>query len=439
MLNGRAARLHASGFLCLHYDASVRHILVLACLIVCSCSGNPTDHPYRIESKYAASDPQFQRTMGVLLGPAIVPGNSIETLLNGDQIFPAMLKEIESAQKTITFETYVYWTSVVGDAFAFALAERAKAGVKVHVILDTVGAGEIDGEYIEKMKRAGVEVIMYHPLRWYDVTSAAKLENRTHRKLLVIDGKVGFTGGVGIADEWMGRGQDKDHWRDTHYRVTGPVVAQIQAAFTDNWMEATGRVLHGDDYFPQLAEGGATAAQMFRSSPDGGSESMQLMFLLSVAAAQKNVRIASAYFVPDDLTISELIAARNRGVSVQIIVPGKNIDYKFVRQASRTLWGRLLEAGVEMYEFEPTMFHCKQLIVDDLWVSIGSSNIDNRSFRMNDEANLNVLDKQFATEQIAIFEDDLKRSKRITLQQWRDRPFKEKFIEGFFGIFAPLM
>jgi cardiolipin synthase A/B len=377
---------------------------------------------------YGAADPQFDRTMGSLLGPAMLEGNRVETLLNGDQIFPAMLAAIAAAKHSITFETYIYWSGDVGARFAAALTERAKAGVKVHILLDWVGSQKMEKKYLDEMTGAGVQIERYHPLAWY---SLDRMNNRTHRKLLVVDGRVGFTGGVGIADEWSGNAQDKEHWRDTHYRVEGPVVAQMQAAFNDNWTKASGAVLHGAAYFPPLQPAGGTKAQMFMSSAEGGADSMHLMYLLAIASAEKSIDLAMAYFVPDELALAALERAMKRGVKVRILMPGRHIDTGLVRRASRALWGRILDYGAEMYEFEPTMYHCKVLVIDGLWSSVGSTNFDNRSFRLNDEANLNVLDAAFAARQLQDFEADLKRSRRITLQEWEARPWTERFLERF--------
>jgi len=412
--------------------------IFLLCLTL-GCHTGPTEHPYQIRHVYNVDDPEFRRTMGALLGPPLISGNATTTLVNGDRIFPPMLEAIRSARKSINFETYIYWSGTVGKAFTDALSERAAAGVKVNLIIDSFGSGRIDKRYIARMRDAGAKVVEYHPLKFYDVSSAQKLNNRTHRKLLVIDGIVGLTGGVGVADEWLGDADSSRHWRDSHYKVTGPIVAQLQAAFCDNWMASTGRVLIGDDYFPPLHDVGAMQEQMFKSGPQGGSESMELLFLLSIAAASKNVRLSSAYFVPDHLTVQTLLEARKRGVSVQIIVPGPHIDEKVVRRASRARWGELLRNGVEIYEYQPTMFHTKLMVVDDLWVSIGSANLDNRSFRLNAEANLNIIDASFAQEQARIFNNDLQRSKPITYEQWQHRPFWEKLIEGTATVLAPIL
>jgi len=387
----------------------------------------------RVPVLYAVEDAQFRRVMGVILGPQMIAGNRVEPLVNGDRIFPAMLEAIRGAKRTVTFETYVYYSGAIGAAFSRALAERARAGVKVHVIFDAVGAGKIDDEFVEEMTAAGVEVEKYNPLRWYTL---AQMNNRTHRKLLVVDGRVGFTGGVGIADEWAGDAQGPGHWRDTHFRIEGPVVAQLQAAFMENWIEITGRVLHGAAYFPPLAPADGHTAQFFVSSPGGGGESMQLMYLLSIAAAAKSLRISASYFVPDDVEVRALAEAARRGARVQIIVPGPEIDAEIVRRASRASWGELLRAGVEIYEYRPTMYHCKVMIVDGLWVSVGSTNFDSRSFSVNDEANLNVLDAGFAREQERIFAEDLKHARRVSLEQWRSRPWMEKVWEHTMGLLS---
>lgn len=383
---------------------------------------------------YSVHDPQFQRTLGVLLGPEILPGNRFDVLRNGDEIFPSMLSAIRGAKKTVTFETYIYWSGKVGEDFATALSERARAGVKVHVLIDWVGSSKMDKRYLDMMEAAGVHIRKFHPPRWYTLN---KLNNRTHRKLLVVDGSVGFTGGVGIATEWTGHAQDPDHWRDTHFRAEGPVVAQMQAVFDENWTKATGEVLHGNDYFPVVARSGDAAGQVFSSSPSGGSESMELMYMLMISAAERSIELSSAYFVPDELARDTIVAAIRRGVRVRIITPGPHTDAETARRASRALWGDLLRAGAEIHEYQPTMFHCKVLIVDGLLVSVGSTNFDDRSFRLNDEASLNIYDEAFARRQIEIFEQDLAKSKRMTFERWQARPWTEKLWERAAALLGP--
>jgi cardiolipin synthase len=387
----------------------------------------------RVPALYAVEDAQFLRSMNVLLGAQLMPGNRVQALVNGDQFFPDMLKAIAGAQKTITFETYIYWSGEVGARFTRALVERARAGVRVHVLFDALGSQKIDEADVEQMKAAGVQVAKYNPLRWYSIV---RMNNRTHRKILVVDGRTGYTGGAGIGDEWAGDAQRPEHWRDTQFRVEGPAVAQMQAAFMENWIEVTGDVLHGEDYFPELPRAGAQQAQFFISSPGGGGETMQLMYLLSIASAKESILLSAAYFVPDDNEVRMLVEARKRGVRVSIIVPGKVTDSPAARRASRSTWGDLLRAGVEIHEYQPTFFHCKVMIVDRLWVSVGSTNFDTRSFSTNDEANLNVYDREFAAAQARIFEDDLKRSRRIALDQWQERPWTEKLWEHSLGLLS---
>lgn len=382
----------------------------------------------KIEHRYAVGDPQFRREMGVMLGPSITSGNQVTDLENGEQIFPAMLDAIRGAKQTITFETYIYWSGKVGQQFAEALSERARAGVAVRVTIDWVGSISMDGDQLQQMKDAGVHVERYRPLHWYTIT---RMNNRTHRKLLVVDGKVGFTGGVGIGDPWQGHAQDPEHWRDVHFRIEGPVVAQIQATFNDNWIKTTGQVLNGAAYFPPQRRAGDMDAHMFYSSPAGGSESMHLMYLMSIAAAEHTIDLSAAYFIPDDLIGKAMVAARHRGVRIRVLVPGKNTDSDLARMVSKADWGPLLLAGVEIYEYEPTMFHNKVMIVDRELVSLGSTNFDLRSFRLNDEASLNVYDKAFAERMTRVYEQDLVPTRRYTYESWQDRPLREKFAETF--------
>ncbi|MCC8628149.1 phospholipase D-like domain-containing protein [Xanthomonas vesicatoria] len=375
---------------------------------------------------YDVSDPQFKREMSVLLGPAILPGNKIDVLQNGHEIFPAMLAAIGGAQQTITFETYIYWSGEIGREFSEALSERARAGVKVRVTIDWGGSLKMDPSLLEEMTDAGVEVHRYRPLTWYNLH---RVNNRTHRKLLVIDGRIGFTGGVGVADQWMGEAQDPEHWRDSHYRIEGPVVAQVQAAFNDNWIKTTGRVLNGAEYYPQLAPAGDSDAQLFVASPAGGSESMHLMYLIAIAAARTSIDLAAAYFVPDALITRSLLDARGRGVKIRVLLPGKHIDAVSVRLASKASWEPLLQAGIEIHEYRPTMLHTKLLIIDTLLVSVGSTNFDIRSFRLNDEASLNVYDATLAARMTEVFERDLERAEQYTLERWRARPLRQKLGE----------
>jgi len=375
---------------------------------------------------YESDDTEFRRALSSLLGPQIVEGNKVETLLNGDQIFPSMLAAIGAAQSTITFETYIYWSGSIGREFVDALTERARAGVRVHVLLDWFGSRKMEQGLVDEMKQAGVEVERFHEPRWNNWN---KLNNRTHRRLLIIDGRIGYTGGVGIADQWRGQARNPEEWRDSHFRIEGPVVAQMQSVFLDNWMRAAGAVLHGNAYFPALKPAGELAAQMFSSSPSGGSESMQLMYQLAITASRRSIELANSYFVPDAMTIRILVEAARRGVKVRVIVPSDHIDLEVVRKASRGSWGPMLQAGIEIAEFQPTMFHVKGLVVDGTFSSVGSTNFDNRSFRLNDEANLNVLNREFGAIQQQVFDQDWALARRITLAEWQARPWSERLLE----------
>lgn len=382
---------------------------------------------YRPRRLYTSGDPDFRRALGILLGPPLVPGNRVTTLINGDRIFPPMLAAIRAAKISVTFETFVI-RDQIGSTFCEALAAAAQRGVSVCILLDWLGSRGMDAKLLEATRQAGCDLQLYHPPTWFHL---GRLNNRTHRKVLIVDGVVGFTGGVGMGNEWLGDAQDAVHWRESHYQVEGPVVAQMQAVFVDNWIKATGRVLHGPEFFPATyANAGDMDAQMFGSSPVGGSESMHLMILLALTAAQKSIDIENAYFVPDRLTAEALAVAARRGVRVRIVVPGKFTDARVGRWAAQALYGDLLHAGVEIYEYQPTMIHCKVLVIDGTWTSVGSANFDDRSFRLNDEANLNVFSSDLAAEQIRYIEADIACSKRMVLRRWARRSSTRRIYES---------
>ena len=380
----------------------------------------------KVKHRHCVADPQFKREMSVLLGPAIVGGNRVQPLHNGDAIFPAMLEAIRGARSNITMETYIYWSDEIGRTVAEALSERARAGVRVHLVVDWAGSLKMDDELLDLMQDNGVRLERYRPLRWYNL---GRMNNRTHRKLLIVDGRIGFTGGVGIADQWTGNAQDPEHWRETHFRVDGPVVAQMQAAFNDNWIKTTGELLNGADYFPALEPAGDADAHLFIASPAGGSESMHLMYLTAIAAACESIDLSAAYFVPDPLICEALLVACQRGVRVRVLLPGKYLDSETVRYSSKASWGELLEGGVEIHEYQPTMIHVKLLVVDRELVSVGSTNFDLRSFRLNDEASLNVYDRGFAQSMTEAFERDLERAVQYDHAMWKRRSLREKLVE----------
>ncbi|MBB4051313.1 cardiolipin synthase [Devosia subaequoris] len=372
------------------------------------------------------SNADFVRSMLGIHSGQYSAGNEVLTLQNGAEIFPAMLDAIANAEASINLETYVYWSGAIGARFAEALAERAAAGVEVNVLLDWQGSVPMRPELIELMTAAGVVVERFRPVHWYTID---RLNSRTHRKLLVVDGRIGFIGGVGIADKWLGDARNPDEFRELHYRVEGPIVAAMQGAFVFNWVEASGHTLQGPAYFPELdtSDDGQLAQLVY--STTGARNVMHLMLMTAISAAQNNIRIGTAYFVPDEIALRQLLAARERGVRVDIMVPGKHTNKDVVRSASRHFWGDLLRAGVNIYEFDPTMYHAKMMIVDDRWTTVGSANFDERSFRLNDEANLNLFGADFAREQIQIFEQDLAKSTPVSLEQWEDRPISEKALD----------
>ena len=399
---------------------------LVAVLFYANLTGTDEQIEHSIPHRYPICDSEFRRTLSNLLGAPPVGGNQVTALLNGDQAFPAMLAAIRSARQSINFEGYIFWSGTVGQSFADALAERARAGVPTHVVVDWLGSKKLGDRLVDQMRQAGVEVVKYRPLRWY---SLDRVNQRTHRKLLVVDGKIGFVGGIGIADIFAGHAQDKDHWRDSQFRVEGPVVAEMQSDFLDNWLETGGPLLDGPEYFPAADSAGSQVAQAFGNSPGAGVERLRLMYLLAIASATRSILIANSYFVPNSLVVTMLVEARRRGVDVQIIVPGPVLDAKIVSRASSAKWGPLLEAGVKIYEYQPTMYHTKVMVVDDCWVSVGSTNFDNRSFRLNDESNLNVFDQGFAREQARTFAQDRARSKPVSLEEWRRRPLTVRLEE----------
>lgn len=389
---------------------------------------------YHMRHQFGVRDMAFLQTMHALTGSPMAEGNRVEVLKNGVRIFPSMLDAIRRAKKTINVEFYIYWDGEVGRTFAQALAERARAGVTVNVILDAVGSAPMSQDLIDFMQRNGINVEWYHPLRWYTLS---RVNHRTHRKLLVIDGEIGFSGGVGIADVWQGDADAKDHWRETVVRIEGPVVTQMQFAFMDNWVKSRGELLTGLDYFPKLAPRGDCLTQVLKSSPSEGSSAVKLMFIVSIVSAQKSIYINSAYFVPDTDTIRALEGAVRRGVDVRVIVPGEYTDVPIVRQAGRLFYATLMKRGIRIFEYLPTMMHAKTMVVDGVWTTIGSSNFDDRSFRLNDEVNVNVFDTGIAAQMETMFFEDLARSEEITPRRWLRRSWMDRVKERVAGWFKP--
>ncbi len=346
-------------------------------------------------------------------------GSEVELLINGDRIFPCMLDTIRGAEQTICLTTYAWWRGEIAHEVADALIERARAGVECNVIIDAMGGILLERDVFRRMLDAGVRVVRFRPPKPYAVK---RLENRTHRKLLIADGRVGMTGGVGIAEEWTGDAQDPDHWRDTHVRVRGPVVRGLFGAFADNWLEATGEVLIGDGYLPELPEKRDGGPMMVvRSSAGVGDTNAEALYYLAIAAARRSLDLTAAYFVPRPAFIEALCEAARRGVAVRVLVPGRHIDKNFVRVAGRAAYDELIGCGVELHEYGPTMLHAKTMVVDGVWSAVGSVNFDNRSFQLHDEATLCVQSRAFAGRLTDEFERDLEVSQRIEPGRWGRR------------------
>jgi cardiolipin synthase A/B len=385
-------------------------------------------HGYRLRGEVDVREASFLRAAESLTGAPVSFGNDAELLINGDQIFPAYLGAIRDAEETVNLLTYAYWRGDIAIEVADTLCEKARSGVECNVIIDAVGAAKMDRMLVHKMRDAGVNVCFFRPPKPYAVR---RLQYRTHRKLLIVDGTTGFTGGVGIAEEWTGNAQDPDHWRDTHVRVTGPVVRGLQGAFAENWLECTGDVLAGDRYLPhieELEDGGPM--QVMRSSATVGDSNAEALIYLAVAAAKRSIELTSAYFVPRPAFTQALVEAAERGVRMRILVPGSHIDKQFVRTAGRAAYDELIEAGIEIYEYCPTMLHAKTLTVDEIWSSVGSVNFDNRSFQLHDEVTLCVQSEAFAGQLHDVFERDLEDSERIEPDEWRGRPVTQRAREN---------
>jgi cardiolipin synthase len=378
-------------------------------------------HPKAIE-RFAEALP----SIAGLTGAPIQAGNRVEILQNGDQFFPALFKDIAAARESIHLETYVWWKGEICERVAEALAGKARQGVEVRLTLDAVGSQDGDRELFEKMKDAGVRIAVFHPFRIQDI---GLINNRTHRKLAVFDGRIGYVFGHGIAEEWTGNGQDEKHWRDTGVRVEGPVVGSIQSVFAENWMEQTSEVIVGEKYFPSLPAAGSIRAHMTASSPQGGVSRLELLFKLAIASARRELIVQNPYFIPDSEMVGLISEAAQRGVKIRIMLPGTATDSSVVRHASHRRYEELLADGVEIYENQKTLTHQKIMIVDGLWSFIGSTNFDDRSLDINDEASIGLLDSGIAGQLKAAAERDLADCKRINLEEWRNRPAWHRFID----------
>jgi len=372
------------------------------------------------------TEPSFRATLVGYTSGAVLGGNRVDVLLNGDEIFPAKLEAIRSARKSITYAQYVFEEGAPAADTAQALAERCRAGVKVHVLIDAVGSLQMPSQYRDTLTEAGCEVASYRPLNPWAFDRA---NYRNHRRILVVDGRVGITGGSGTSGKWSGNGRQEGQWRDTDIRAEGPVAGQLQGAFAENWLEATGVALGGPDYFPRPIEAkGEVESHVVRSSPAGGSVEMYTMFLLAMASARRTIYITNPYFVPDDRMMETLIQARQRNVRVVLLLPG-SIDHNLVREASRSQLGRLLKAGIQVYEYRAALLHSKTMVIDSVWATVGSTNLDRRSFELNEELNLVIYGADVARRLERVFVDDLERSREVTYEQWKNRGIKGRILE----------
>ena len=375
----------------------------------------------------------FFPTVEALTDAPIVGGNKVEILENGDAIFPAILKEIKNAKSTITFAQYLFKDGSLARELVQSFADRCRDGVKGYLLLDSHGSSEVPDEVSAMVTKAGCKLEFFRRIRAPQVILPWKLlryNYRNHRRILVVDGRIGFTGGYGIADTWLGDGRTENHWRDTNLRIEGPAVKHLQAAFAESWLEATGDLLGGDGFFPRLDPRGDTPAQVVKSSPVGGSFQNYLLYLLSITSAKKSIFITNSYFIPDERMIDSLLKAKQRGVRVVVLVPGK-IDHKITYRASRRYYGQMLLGGVEIFEYMAALLHSKAMVVDGVWATVGSTNFDNRSFALNEELNMTLYDRSLARHLEDTFADDLKRSHKITYEEWENRGLKEKFFEWF--------
>jgi cardiolipin synthase len=374
---------------------------------------------YDLGADIQVDSPDFVRTAEALTGAPISEGSEVELFVNGDAIFPAILETIAAAERTLNLETYVYWKGDITNRVADAICERARAGVRCRVLLDALGSAVMDRGQVRQMEDSGVDVRRFRPIRPYTLR---RLANRSHRRVLVVDGKVGMTGGVGIAEEWTGDAGDPDHWRDTHVRVVGPIVRGLQGAFVEHWLEATGEILSGEDYLPHLEERGDGARmQVVRSRSGVGDTNVESLYYLAIASAGESLDLTAAYFVPRPAFTDALADAAERGVRLRILVPGPHIDKEFVRRAGRDAYDRLLDAGARIFEYQPTMLHAKTMVVDGAWSSVGTVNFDNRSFQLHDEVTLGIWDEHFARLLTEQFERDLESAEAIDPERWGKR------------------
>ena len=386
---------------------------------------------YRLSRRTSVHADEFLYTIQSTCQAALHHGNNVEILTNGSEFYPAMLDAIRSATRSVNMECYIFQPGDVANQFIKALSDRARKGVNVTIVVDAIGSFSLWGRPVQRLRKAGCRIESYQRPHWYRL---ARINNRTHRELLIIDGRIAFAGGAGIADWWMSRHRGRQPWRDTMARIEGPIVAALQGVAAENWLECCGEILTGPEYFPELDRAGDTTAFVVRSSPSDRATASRVAFQLLMEGADQHVSICTPYFLPDRAFRRALKGIAARGVQLRVIVPGSGTDQKWVRLASRRMWGQLLEAGIRIYEYRRTMIHAKVLIVDGLWAVLGTTNLDNRSFEHNDEVNLALRDPAVARRLLDDYERDLGDSDEITLETWRRRPLWEKIVGPFVWI-----
>jgi cardiolipin synthase len=377
----------------------------------------------------------FMRVLEATTDANVTRRNRVEVFANGENYYPAALSAIRAARESIHLEAYIFQRGRVASEYVEALAERARNGVEVRLTIDALGSFSTWNSYLKPLTDAGGRVSWYNGLHWFTL---ARLNNRTHRELLIVDGRIGFTGGAGVADHWRyPPKKDKPRWRDNLFRIEGEAVKHLQATFVENWLEASGEILSDPKYFPPCEVENDLPALVVNSSPSAGrSTRARILFQMLLAASQESILITTPYFLPDRSARAELVRAiKERGVKVSIIVPGKGSDHALTRNSSRRLYGDLLRAGARIYEYQPTMIHAKTLVIDNLWSVVGTTNFDNRSFGLNDEVNLAARDERLAARITEDFQRDLAESNLVNYEDWQRRSIFERAHEIFGWLF----
>lgn len=402
-------------------------ILLLTTWVLVALFSPPLRYQLAQAPKAGITSEEFVRELQALSDGRFSKETRLEPLPNGENFYSAELGAIKSAQQSVNIEAYIFQKGEVTRHLVDALTDRARHGVQVRLVIDAVGSFTTPKRYFKELREAGGKVEFYHPIRW---NTWMRSNNRTHRELTVVDGRVAFIGGAGFADHWFLDKKDHPHWRDNMFRVTGEAVTGLQGAFVENWLESSGELLSGDMFFPMLPKTGTSTTLTVASSPSqGGSTRGRILFQVLLASAKKSIDITTPYFLPDQSIRKELIEARKRGVQVRILVPGGKSDHLMTRASSRRVYGDLLLAGAHIYEYQPTMVHAKLMVVDGVWTVVGSTNFDNRSFGLNDEINMAAMDPALASTMTNLFQQDLGRAQEISYEKWRSRPVWERLVE----------